>query len=165
MLFFLVMNILSNTKKHFTLSWKQIHTVKPFNFFLLLIQRLYWFISATVRICNNFNDATPLFIYQHQKAKPFLNNYQKYFENSVIAKLTIDFFHCFSSSIAMSTQFWLCFNGCLVSSHHLSKLYYKSLFPTTLRFIMWSVNGGLDTASVMYRVTLPLECFHCSRKL
>lgn len=27
----------------------------------------------------------------NKKAKPFLNNYQKYFENSMIAKLIIDF--------------------------------------------------------------------------
>lgn len=47
----------------------------------------------------------------------------------------------------MSTQFWLCFNGHLVSNHHLSKLYYRSLFPTTPRFIMSSVNGGVDTAA------------------
>lgn len=61
------------------------------------------------------------------------------------AKLTVVSFRCFNSSVAMYMQFWLCYSRCLVSSHLMSKSCYKSLFPTSLRFIMLSVNGNLDT--------------------
>lgn len=65
----------------------------------------------------------------------------------------------------MSKCFWLCFTGFPASSHHLSKCYYKCLFPTTPMFMMLSVSRGFDTAagpSPVYRVTLPLECFSCT---
>lgn len=120
-------------KTFYTIMKANSHIVKPLNFFCCLFNI---HMDLFLRL---FGYAIILMILLHHS---YTNNKKakKVFWKQYDSKTYNSFFCCFNSSIAMSTQFWLCFSGHLVSSHHLSKLYYKSLFPTTLRFIMLSVN-------------------------